>query len=193
MKRRTPNSPPEIPAPPRRKRGLSEEDRALWANVPRPVNPPPQAPTALQAAHRRRRKQLPCRAQLRRSQRPHRGSFRITSGAAAGADRIRERSQLSRGRKEIDARIDLHGMTQVRAHRVLRTFLQRAHERWVDLRAGLSLARARSVAPIRARRAAPPPQWLSLPEFRSLVVGFRKPISAMAARARFMSVQAVRS
>ena len=31
----------------------------------------------------------------------------------------RERSQLSRGRKEIDARLDLHGMTQTRAHRVL--------------------------------------------------------------------------
>ena len=39
----------------------------------------------------------------------------------------RERSQLSRGRKEIDARLDLHGMTQTRAHRVLFSFLQRAH------------------------------------------------------------------
>ena len=39
----------------------------------------------------------------------------------------RERSQLSRGRKEIDARLDLHGMTQTRAHRALFGFLQRAH------------------------------------------------------------------
>jgi DNA-nicking Smr family endonuclease len=31
----------------------------------------------------------------------------------------RERSHLSRGRKEIDARLDLHGMTQTRAHRAL--------------------------------------------------------------------------
>ena len=39
----------------------------------------------------------------------------------------RERAHLSRGRKEIDARIDLHGMTQTRAHRALFGFLQRAH------------------------------------------------------------------
>ena len=39
----------------------------------------------------------------------------------------RERSQLSRGRKEIEARLDLHGMTQTRAHRALSGFLQRAH------------------------------------------------------------------
>jgi hypothetical protein len=40
----------------------------------------------------------------------------------------RERSQLSRGRKEIDARLDLHGMTQERAHRSLAAFLQRPFE-----------------------------------------------------------------
>src|SRR5205807_9857058 len=39
----------------------------------------------------------------------------------------RERSKLSRGRMEIEARLDLHGMTQVRAHRDLLVFLQRAH------------------------------------------------------------------
>jgi hypothetical protein len=38
----------------------------------------------------------------------------------------RERSQLSRGRKDIDARIDLHGMTQTRAHHALSAFLHRA-------------------------------------------------------------------
>ena len=38
----------------------------------------------------------------------------------------RERTHLSRGRIEIDARLDLHGMTQARAHRALLHFLQRA-------------------------------------------------------------------
>ena len=35
MKRRI----PELPAPPRRKRGLSEEERALWESVARQVKP----------------------------------------------------------------------------------------------------------------------------------------------------------
>src|SRR5207244_12862656 len=39
----------------------------------------------------------------------------------------RDRTKLSRGKQEIDARIDLHGMTQTRAHRALFGFLQRAH------------------------------------------------------------------
>ena len=39
----------------------------------------------------------------------------------------RERSQLSRGQKQIDARLDLHGMTQTRAHRALSSFLHRSH------------------------------------------------------------------
>ena len=67
----------------------------------------------------------------------------------------RERSQLSRGRKEIDARLDLHGMTQTRAHRALSDFLQRAHVdglTFVLVITGKGSTRRRN----RARRAAPP-------------------------------------
>ena len=39
MKRRRPDSIPELPEPPRRKRGLSEEDRALWESVAKQVKP----------------------------------------------------------------------------------------------------------------------------------------------------------
>src|SRR3569623_7697 len=38
----------------------------------------------------------------------------------------RERSHLARGRKEIEGRLDLHGMTKARAHRALLGFLSRA-------------------------------------------------------------------
>ncbi len=41
----------------------------------------------------------------------------------------RERAQISKGRKEIDARLDLHGMTQTRAHRALLNFLMLARVR----------------------------------------------------------------
>jgi hypothetical protein len=39
MKRRTSSSIPELPVPPRRKRGLSEEERALWESVAKQVKP----------------------------------------------------------------------------------------------------------------------------------------------------------
>ncbi|HET9582616.1 MAG TPA: DNA mismatch repair protein MutS, partial [Bradyrhizobium sp.] len=39
MKRRTSSSIPELPVPPRRKRGLSEEERTLWESVAKQVKP----------------------------------------------------------------------------------------------------------------------------------------------------------
>ena len=86
----------------------------------------------------------------------------------------RERSQLSRGRKEIDARIDLHGMTQIRAHRALFGFLQRAHHdglTFVLVITGKGKIGAGSERGVLRRQV---PQWLGLPEFRTLVVGFEE-------------------
>ena len=86
----------------------------------------------------------------------------------------RERSQLSRGRKEIDARLDLHGMTQTRAHRALSGFLRRAHHdglTFVLIITGKGKMGAESERGVLRRQV---PQWLSLPEFRALVVGFEE-------------------
>jgi DNA-nicking Smr family endonuclease len=86
----------------------------------------------------------------------------------------RERAQLSRGRKEIDARIDLHGMTQIRAHRALFGFLQRAHQdglTFVLVITGKGKVGAEAERGVLRRQV---PQWLALPEFRSLVVGFEE-------------------
>jgi DNA-nicking Smr family endonuclease len=84
----------------------------------------------------------------------------------------RERTRLSRGRSEIDARLDLHGMTQTRAHRALSGFLQRAH------RDGLTFVlvitgkgRTGGDSGILRRQV---PQWLSQPEFRAFIVGFEE-------------------
>ena len=86
----------------------------------------------------------------------------------------RERAQLSRGRKEIDARIDLHGMTQVRAHRALFGFLQRAHHEgltFVLVITGKGKVGAEAERGVLRRQV---PLWLALPEFRTLVVGFEE-------------------
>jgi DNA-nicking Smr family endonuclease len=86
----------------------------------------------------------------------------------------RERLQLSRGRKEIEARLDLHGMTQARAHRALSGFLHRAHGEgltFVLVITGKGKIGAESERGVLRRQV---PQWLSEPEFRGLVVGFEE-------------------
>jgi len=47
-------------------------------------------------------------------------------GAAPGLDK-RTAERFRRGRMALDARIDLHGLTQDKAHRALNAFLARAH------------------------------------------------------------------
>jgi DNA-nicking Smr family endonuclease len=150
---------PELPVPPRRKRALTDEEHALWESVAKQIKAPAEAPTKhaaspkpLAAAPRAPRPGPPPLAPLGR----------------------RERSQLSRGRKEIDARLDLHGMTQTRAHRALSGFLQRAHGdglTFVLIITGKGKMGAESERGVLRRQV---PQWLGLPEFRSLVVGFEE-------------------
>ncbi len=87
----------------------------------------------------------------------------------------RERSRLSRGRQEIDARLDLHGMTQTRAHRMLLSFLQRAHSdglTFVLVITGKGKVGGSDTERGVLRRQVP--HWLGLPEFRALVVGFEE-------------------
>ena len=179
MKRRPSNSIPELPVPPRRKRSLSEEERALWESVAKQIKPLRKRPRVLKPSI------ASSEAESEAASRP------IASPKPIPAPRIippsrpeppplaplgrRERSQLSRGRKEIDARLDLHGMTQIRAHRVLLTFLQRAHSDGLTF--VLVITGKGRVGGSEAERGVlrrQVPQWLSLPEFRSLVVGFEE-------------------
>jgi DNA-nicking Smr family endonuclease len=181
MKRQPSNSIPELAAPPRRKRSLSEEERALWESVakqtkplrikPRAGKPEAAAPAeALVAAKPAASpKPLPS-SKISRAPRP---ALPPAAPPLAPLGR-RERSQLSRGRKEIDARLDLHGMTQTRAHRALFGFLQRARSdgmTFVLVITGKGKMGAESERGVLRRQV---PQWLSLPEFRALVIGFEE-------------------
>ena len=167
MKRPITNFMPDPPAPPRRKRLLSEEERRLWESVagqtkplrkkPRIPKPSPTSahpePAAESAAPP---KQLP---PAKRTRQP---GLEPSSPPLVPIGR-RERGQLSRGRKEIDARLDLHGMTQTRAHRALSDFLQRAHS------GGLTfvLVITGKGGVLRGRL----PLWLGQPELQPLVAG----------------------
>jgi DNA-nicking Smr family endonuclease len=79
------------------------------------------------------------------------------------------KQRVARGKEAIDARIDLHGLTQAQAHSALLHFLRNAHAR--DARLVLVITgKGRGAEPGVLRRQVP--QWLGLAEFRSLVVGF---------------------
>ncbi len=81
----------------------------------------------------------------------------------------RLRQRVARGKDAIDARLDLHGLTQAQAHSALLHFLRHAHAR--DARLVLVITgKGRGAEPGVLRRQVP--QWLGLPEFRAFVVGF---------------------
>jgi DNA-nicking Smr family endonuclease len=175
MKRPPSRSDLDISDQPRRKRALSDEERVLWESIAKQINPlrkKPRAAKAQAVPHPEKRPAAPVKssaaAQTQRATKP----AAIPPLAPLGR---RDRSRLSRGNHEIDARLDLHGMTQTRAHRALLGFLQRAHHdglTFVLVITGKGKAGgAESERGVLRRQV---PQWLSLPEFRSLVIGFEQ-------------------
>jgi DNA-nicking Smr family endonuclease len=170
--------PPVIPDPVqalRRRRSLSAEEHALWESVARQVKP-------LRASRRLAKPHVPDgeRAATSAEATPRTSSpVKIAPPPRPQAPPLapigrRERAKLSRGRQEIEARIDLHGMTQVRAHRALFGFLQRAHHEgltFVLVITGKGKVGAEAERGVLRRQV---PLWLALPEFRTLVVGFEE-------------------
>ena len=157
-----------------RRRQLSDEERALWAGFARSITPlgpsrksakPTVAPAgkpAAKAAVAREPAPSPPRSHAKPSPPP----------LAPLGRRLKQR--VARGREPIDARIDLHGMTQAEAHGALLAFLHRAQA-----------AGAKTVLVVTGKGAGPSPRtaergvlkrqvplWLALPEFRPLIVGF---------------------
>ena len=165
---------PDLSAPSRGRRHLSEEERTLWESVARQIKPlrkkrrvgkiaasMPEPAAATPAASPR---------PIPPTSAPKPSKPAVPPLAPLGR---RERARLSKGRNQIDARLDLHGMTQTRAHRTLLGFLQRAHHdglTFVLVITGRGVAGDAERGVLRRQV----PQWLALPEFRTLVVGFEE-------------------
>jgi DNA-nicking Smr family endonuclease len=169
--------PPQILDPPRRKRTLSEEEHALWESVAKQIKPlrKKHRIAVPQAARSAAETPAPTKAARPLSEIPVAPPppKKPMTPPLAPISR-RERSQLSKGKKEIEARLDLHGMTQARAHRELSGFLHRAHGdglSFVLIITGKGKIGAESERGVLRRQV---PQWLSQPEFRTLVVGFEE-------------------
>ena len=178
MKRQPSPTLPELPAPSRRKRALSEEEHALWESVAKQIKPLRKKPRAAKAEAALLVPEMPAAPKPVTSAKPP-ASIRVPRGQKPEPPPLapigrRERSHLSRGRKEIDARLDLHGMTQTRAHRALFGFLQRAHGEGLTFVLVITGKGKMGVESERGVLRRQVPQWLSLPEFRNLVIGFEE-------------------
>ncbi len=165
---------PDLLAPSRGRRHLSEEERTLWDSVARQVKPLRKKPrvgkTAAPVSEPPPMRTTASPRPIPSNSAPKPGKPAVPPLAPLGR---RERSRLSKGRSEIDARLDLHGMTQTRAHRTLLGFLQRAHHdglTFVLVITGKGVVGNAERGVLRRQV----PQWLALPEFRTLVVGFEQ-------------------
>jgi DNA-nicking Smr family endonuclease len=179
MKRPSSFSHAERPSTSRARRGLSEEERALWESVAKQIKPLRKAPRLAKPSATVRPEAIadpPARPASPRPLQPvHAPKLSKPAVPPLAPLGRRERSRLSRGRNEIEARLDLHGMTQTHAHRALHGFLQRAHSEgltFVLIITGKGKVGGAEEGRGVLRRQVP--QWLSLPEFRALVVGFEE-------------------
>jgi DNA-nicking Smr family endonuclease len=175
-----------------RRRDLSDEEDALWKGFARSIKPLKPAKPAAKPAEpgdgappspgASAKPQLPAPAK---------------SPPLAPFDR-RLKQRVARGREAIDARLDLHGLTQSEAHAALLRFLRRAQMEGAKFalvvtgkgahqgaHQGVGRGTAQGVREDAARENArgssergvlkrQVPQWLALPEFRPLIVGFEQ-------------------
>jgi DNA-nicking Smr family endonuclease len=78
--------------------------------------------------------------------------------------------KLSKGRLQLEARIDLHGLFQSEAHALLHGFILRAHER--GLRHVLVITGKGSSLGSEGALKRAVPMWFSKPEFRHLISSY---------------------
>ena len=158
-----------------RRRHLSDEEQALWTGFTRSITPLQRARPSGAAAEANPPAAAESASAVPDGAASHdRASVAKPLPLAPFERRLRQR--VARGRDAIDARIDLHGMTQTEAHAALLHFLRRAQasESKIVLvvtgkGAGKSSGDAASERGVLKRQV---PLWLALPEFRPFVVGF---------------------
>jgi len=156
-----------------RRRQLSDEERALWSGFARSITPLRRAAAESNKLPAAGDKLAPAPAKRHDAQ-PQANPPAQTPPLAPLDRRLKQR--VARGREPIDARIDLHGMTQMQAHVALLNFLRRAQidgARIALIVTGKGAGRGeRDGASERGVLKRQVPLWLSLPEFRSFIVGF---------------------
>jgi DNA-nicking Smr family endonuclease len=154
-----------------RRRHLSDEEHALWSGFARSIAPLRRSKAAPEPVGGAGEKApAPPRTAMRHELPPPAKPLPL-----APFDR-RLRQRVARGRNAIDARIDLHGLTQRQAHVALLRFLRWAQAdgaRIALVVTGKGAEKSqRDGSSERGVLRRQVPMWLSLPEFRPLIVGF---------------------
>lgn len=151
----------------KRRRILSDEERVLWTAVTRSVAPLSNLPiSGPETVEHVPLGQDASRTKMRSS--PPVGEKGPPPLVPLGR---RMRTRVARGKEAIDGRLDLHGLTQRQAHAALLRFLRAASAREARLVLVITGKGARGDGG-RGVLKRQVPQWLSLPEFRALVIGF---------------------
>jgi DNA-nicking Smr family endonuclease len=161
-------------------RRLSKDERALWKTVTKAIKPirapaldidepePDDEPAPSLRVKMRTAKSAPLA--------PKPEPPPTSPPPLAPLDR-RMKQRVARGKQPIDGRLDLHGMTQNEAYAALARFLGNASARDAKLvlvitgKGGRGQGGGAGERGVLRRQV---PQWLGLPEFRSLVIGFEQ-------------------
>jgi DNA-nicking Smr family endonuclease len=153
------------------RRRLSDEERALWKGYARAVTPlRASGGEPGTSSH-----QAPKAAISRPGSRHEPSKPKSPPSLAQFERRLRQR--VARGQTAIEARLDLHGMTQKQAHGALLHFLQQAQANDAKLAlvvTGKGLGGAAAAASERGVLRRQVPLWLALPEFRRFIVSFEQ-------------------
>jgi DNA-nicking Smr family endonuclease len=164
------------------RRELSEEEHELWRSIARSLKPlRKRAARAKDDARVAKPDSAspPKTAKSTRTAKPARSSpppAKPPGPPPLAPLARREKQRLVRGRAAIDARIDLHGMTQAQAHAALARFMRRAQHdgaRFVLVITGKGV-RAGEHAGERGVLRRQVPHWLRLAELRDIVLGFEE-------------------
>ncbi len=175
-----------------RRRQLSDEERALWTGFARSIAPLRQSGISAKPSA-----EASAKSAATPSATPAAASGPAPSHAQPGPIAPREtplsarspplaplgrrlKQRVARGREPIDARIDLHGLTQRQAHAALLRLLHRAQADGAKTVLVVTGKGSGKVSNIGERDAAiergvlrrQVPMWLASPEFRPLIVGF---------------------
>jgi DNA-nicking Smr family endonuclease len=149
-------------------RGLSRNERELWASITRaitrlrpavPATQSEEVPESSSAA----RDVLPSAERQKPPDKP--------VPPLSGLDR-RLRQRLARGRTGIDARIDLHGLTQAEAHDALVRFLRMSRTEGARIVLVITGKGTRGLEADRGVLRRQVPLWLKSPNLREAVLGF---------------------
>lgn len=159
----------------RGKKTISAEDRILWGKVARSVRALPGKMEFLETLEADDERELRASAAFPPPAFSE-GPPQLPEAVKAKPDHRHHpierpvQKKIAKGRLQLEARIDLHGLVQSEAHAMLLSFLVHAHER--GLRHVLVITgKGASMGSEGALKRAVP-LWFSKPEFRFLISGY---------------------